>query len=368
MNTRYWNDLTEGRRRGITACCLLFLLRCLSLFYRLCVAVRSCAYDAHILKSRRLPLPVISVGNIVVGGAGKTPFVELLASELRNRGTRVAILSRGYKGRNPETPPHLVSDGIRVLLSAGEAGDEPVMLAKKLPGVIVVTDPDRIRAGRQTVQRLGADLFVLDDGFQHRRLARDVDILLLDCNRPFGNGNLLPAGQLRETPRSIRRADIIVFTRCVSTPPQPLVEEVRGFNSRAPIFSASIEPSGLIEINTGVMRDPVFLKGKRIAAFSAIARPDDFGRKLARLEATIAYHRPFPDHHIFTGREIGGIIDAGLSAGAEAIVTTAKDAVRLPEGLSAAIPLFSLEIEMKIVGGADKLIESVLRILKGKEK
>ncbi|MCX6355756.1 MAG: tetraacyldisaccharide 4'-kinase [Candidatus Aureabacteria bacterium] len=368
MNTRYWNDLVEGRRRGITACCLLFLLWCLSLLYRLCAAVRSWAYDRHILKSSRLPLPVISVGNIVVGGAGKTPFVEFLASELKNRGTRVAILSRGYKGRNMETPPHLVSDGTRVLLSAGEAGDEPVMLAKKLTGVIVVTDPDRLRAGRQTVQRLGADLFVLDDGFQHRKLARDVDILLLDCCRPFGNGNLLPAGQLRETPRSIRRADIIVFTRCVSPPPQALVAEVRGFNSRAPVFTASIEPSGLTEIRTGVMRDPVFLKGKRIAAFSAIARPDDFGRKLARLEATVVYHRPFPDHHMFTGREIKDVIDAGFSAGAEAIVTTAKDAVRLPEGLSAAVPLFSLEIEMKIVEGADKLVESVLRILKEKKR
>ena len=206
MNALGWADIVEGRRRGAAAGCLRLALAPPSLAYRLAVAARNAAFDRGLLRARRLPRPVISVGNLAVGGAGKTPFAMLLARGLRARGLRAAVLSRGY-GASAEGPffPRLVSNGAGAILSPREAGDEAHLLARGLPGTVVAIDPDRLRAGEMAARRFPVDVFILDDGFQHRRLRRDLDILLLDGTNPFGNGRLLPAGRLREPPSAARR-------------------------------------------------------------------------------------------------------------------------------------------------------------------
>ena len=364
VDISFWREIVDGQRRGIIASCLRSVLVFLSFFYRLAVCARNKAYDLGILPRRRLPHPVISVGNLVAGGTGKTPCVRFLAAELQKRGMRVAVLSRGYGAvRRPHRPPLLVSDGTRILHTATEAGDETVMLAKSLGTAIVIADPNRLRAGMMAAREFTVDCFILDDGFQHRELHRDLDILLLDCDRPFTNGRLLPAGPLREPERNVSRADLLIITRCESTPSQKLREKLRTVNARATIFSARNEATWLVEIESGATRDPHSLRGKRIAAFSAIGRPDDFEKTLSSLGAILSSRRAFPDHHFFDRREIEEIIAGASRCGAEAIVTTAKDAVRLPATLSSPIPFFYLDIEMRIVDGGGKLIESVLRVL-----
>jgi len=367
LNTGFWSECVEGRRKGFTALFLRAVLIFLSLFYRLAVYARNTAYDLGILRSRRLPHPVISVGNIVAGGAGKTPFVRFLATELQKRGMRVAVLSRGYGAvRRPHRPPLIVSDGARILHTPLEAGDETVMLAKSLGSAIVIADPNRLRAGMAAGSEFTVDCVILDDGFQHRRLRRDLDIVLLDCDRPFGNGRVLPAGHLREPWKNVARAHLLIMTRCESAPAREILYRLRTVNPRAAIFSARYEAARLVEINSGATRDPGSLSGRKIAAFSAIARPDDFEKSLSGLGAILAFRRAFPDHHFFDRREIEEIIAGASRCRAEAIVTTAKDAVRLPATLSSPIPFSYLDIEMRIGGGEDKLIESVLNLIRQK--
>lgn len=369
MYRTFWTDIVDGRRRGPAALFIRPVLQLLSIFYGLAVWTRNKAYDFGALRIRRLPRPVISVGNIVAGGAGKTPCVCFLAAELEKRGIRAAILSRGYGAeKRLQRYPLLVSDGKQIQCSASEAGDEPVMLAKSLAATIVVADPNRIRGGMAAARAFAVDCFILDDGFQHRKLHRDLDVLLLDCDQPFGNGRLLPAGYLREPIRSISRADIVIVTRCESAPPKEHMDKIRAANPRAAIFRAQHRPNRLVEIESGAVREPGALSGKRIAVFSAIARPGDFENTLLELGAVPVFRRAFPDHHSFDWKEIVEIVAEASRCGAEAIVTTAKDAVRLPSFKAPPIPFFHLDVEMEVCGGGDKLIESVLALIGGKEK
>ena len=208
----YFRELVEGRRRGWFDRILLALLTLLSVPYELLLRLRARAYAAGILPPTVWTRPVISVGNLTVGGTGKTPAVAMLAKYFIARGKRVAVLSRGYGGSIRGEA--IVSDGETLFLSAAEAGDEPYLLASTVPGLMAVVGANRFRAGLLAKERLAPDIFILDDGFQHLRLKRKLDILLLDCSRPFGNGRTLPAGLLREPRTAAERADIIIYTRC----------------------------------------------------------------------------------------------------------------------------------------------------------
>ena len=203
MDCAFWNEIVDGRRKGIAALCISPILLALSLFYRLAVWARNKAYDLGALRIRRLPHPVISVGNIVAGGAGKTPCVRLLVAELQKRGIRAAILSRGYGAvQRQHRYPLLVSDGARILRSAAEAGDEPVMLAKSLAASIVVADPNRIRGGMMAARKFAVDCFILDDGFQHRKLHRDLTSYSLIATGPsatVGSSRLAACANRGET-------------------------------------------------------------------------------------------------------------------------------------------------------------------------
>lgn len=364
MDTLRWAEIVEGRGRGPAAACGRAALFPAALAYRLAIAARNAAFDRGLLCARRLPRPVISIGNLAVGGTGKTPFVMLLARGLRERGLQVAVLSRGY-GASPDGPPlpRLVSDGARTLLSEREGGDEACLLARELPGTVVAIDPDRLRAGEMVARRFPVDLFILDDGFQHRRLVRDLDILLLDGASPFGNGRLLPAGRLREPVAAVRRASAVVFTRCPSSPPPDALARLRELNAGARVFTATHEPARLAEIASGKGADPRALRGTPVAALCGIAAPADFFRALEGLGARIVYRRRFPDHHRYRAEEIGAFAAAGASAGAAALVTTSKDAVRIPGTQALPLPLRVLEIEMRIGGGEAQLLQWIIESL-----
>lgn len=361
MNALYWAEVVEGRRRGAAASCIRAALTPPSLAYRLAVAARNAAYDRGLLRPRRLPRPVVSVGNLAAGGTGKTPLVKLLAAGLRARGLKPAVLSRGY-GASPGGPPfpRLVSDGSRLLLPPGEAGDEAFMLAAALPGVPVAVSPDRAGAGEMVARSLPVDLFILDDGFQHRRLARDADILLLDSARPFGSGRLLPAGALREPPSAAGRAGSIVLTRCEGPPVPAVLALLSALNPGAPVFTAAHEPVRLAGAWGWPDAPLESLRGKTVAAFCGIASPGDFARTLSRLGARVARWRPYPDHHPYRAGEIERLARAAAADGASALVTTSKDAARLPGPSALPIPLLALEIEMRFCGGEAQLLQWVV--------
>ena len=213
----YWRSLGSGARNGTSDRLLLALLIPFALIYSLVLRLRAWLYQIGLLKTWRLARPVISVGNITVGGTGKTPVTAWLARQLMKRGCVVAVLSRGYGG-SLEGSAAIVSDGVTVFLKPEECGDEPYLLASTVPGLIVVIGSDRYQAGMLVMESLAPDIFLLDDGFQHIRLHRDMNILLLDCAKPFGNGWTLPAGLLREPRSAALRASWIIRTRCRDIP------------------------------------------------------------------------------------------------------------------------------------------------------
>jgi tetraacyldisaccharide 4'-kinase len=320
---QFWREMAEGKRRGAGVRLLVGLLALGAVPYGMLLRVRAWAYATGILPSRRLDRPVISVGNITVGGTGKTPMTALIARYLMSRGKRVAVLSRGYGGTSGGES-RIVSDGAAILLSAVEAGDEPYLLATELPGLMVVIGHDRYEAGRFAERELSPDCFLLDDGYQHLKLRRDLNILLLDCRNPFGNGWTLPAGVLREPRSAISRADIIVLTRCDSE--GQLLHEAPG---GVPVLSARHRLSGIVPLSGGEIQPFSALLEENVLAFAGIADPDRFFSGLAEVGIDVVGTISFPDHAVYDDRTIAGIQQLFRSTGATCLVTTAKDAVKL---------------------------------------
>jgi tetraacyldisaccharide 4'-kinase len=267
-----------------------------------------------------LPCAVVSVGNLAVGGSGKTPLVGWLARGLRARGRRVAILSRGVGGsRGGEV--NVVSDGERLLLAPAEAGDEPVWLAGDAPGVPVLAGRNRLALGLRAVQLFDSQIALLDDGFQHHRLRRDLDLVCIDASLGLGNGRVLPRGPLREPPTALGRAHALIFTRAL---PGRDPADLRCMPPGVPQFRAAIEPRGLRDLAGSRVCGLEELRGRELGLLAAIARPGRFERSLADLGARVVARRTFPDHHLYAPGEI-----RALERGIE-WVTTAKDAVKIP--------------------------------------
>jgi len=301
---------------------LLWPLSLLSGFFGAAVALRGAAYARGLLPRESLPVPVISVGNLAVGGTGKTPAVIALARALAGPGRRVGVLARGYKGTVREGAL-LVSDGSRLLADPATAGDEPVLIARTLPGVPVAVGPRRAQAGRLLLERAGADLLLLDDGFQHRRLVRDADVVLVDGNAPFGNGHLLPRGPLRESPCALARADA-VLVRAAGAEPPPL-EAVHCYTS-AHVGAAHTRVTGILDAD---FRAAAPLAGVPVLAAAGIARPERFRATLGETGARVVDFVAYPDHMAYTAADANALGERARSAGAEAVAVTAKDAVKL---------------------------------------
>ncbi len=303
--------------------------------------VRNLLYDRDVLKSYELGARTISVGNLTTGGTGKTPLVALIAKILTERSEAVCILTRGYGRRNPRKRV-LVSDGANILADAENGGDEPVELAHKLDGqTIIVADPDRVAAARWARENFPISTFILDDGFQHRRARRDLDIVCIDATNPCGNGLILPAGTLRESFKSLRRADAIVITRTEQGDEISELEgRLRTRNPSALIFKARTKFVGLVPIDEftsdsiGQTEWP-----EKLVAFTGLGSPDNFFKSLDLANVNAVARESFRDHHRFTPRDIAQVESKAREAGAAALVTTAKDAVKL-KGLNFTLPCY----------------------------
>ncbi len=301
----------------------------LSLLYRIGVEARWLLFRWGVLPIRRLRFPVISVGNLTVGGTGKTPFVAYLAKAVQQLHYQPIILSRGYRGQR-EKDGAIVSDGKEVLLEPVASGDEPHMLARRLPGIPVVVGRDRYRAGRSVEDRFENSIHLLDDGFQHLALSRDLNILLIDGTDPFGGGYLLPRGRLREPLRAISRADMVIITRAhLATRTEEIERTVRTHHPTVPIGYFYHDATGLRDLATGTPFPVRDLTGHDVVALAAIGNPDVFLRDLAHYQIYVLDQFFFRDHHVFRQHELDEVLERTRTLGARNVVTTEKDAVRL---------------------------------------
>lgn len=334
-------------------------LASLSMLYGVGVRTRLAAYASGLLKRRSLPGYVVSVGNLTAGGTGKTPAVARLARWGADQQHRVAVLSRGYGGRSTRGVM-VVSDGTQVMAGPGDCGDEPYLLASWFPGIPVIVSRDRYAAGRAAVERYGAHLLILDDGFQHIRVKRDLDLVLMDAVRPFGNGRLLPMGPLREPLSELRRADAFVLTRCRAMPgPQKTMEFLRERFPGAPVFLTDHLPDRVVFPTRKTAHEAVFVRGLPVVAFAGIARPASFLETLKGLGAEVLHFRAFGDHHPYSRDEIRGLVDKLKGLGAQCLLTTEKDWVRaLP--VAPACPEFGfLSIRLEFLSGEDAFFRMV---------
>lgn len=317
----------------------------LSAVYGAVARARLSLYRRGTFRTHSLKRPVISVGNITTGGTGKTPLVEWVVRSLAARGKKVCILTRGY-GRSNAERHVLVSDGSTVFSNAAEAGDEAFLLATKLTGVAaVISDANRISAGEGAIKHLRPDCFVLDDGFQHLRLARDLNLVTIDATNPWGGGSLLPYGRLREPLSGLSRADCIVITRTDQAEDiQPLISELGKRTGGCPVFLSRMNAIRVVSLNGSFATFP---GSRRIAAFCAVGNPQSFFKQLRQDGYETVLEKPFLDHHSYTQKEIDSLTKAAKAAGAESLMTTAKDAVKL-QSLKFAIPCYVVEIEIAI--------------------
>ena len=350
---------------------LLAVLYGFSCIFRFIVAIRYWFYDLGVLRRFPLGCQVISIGNVTAGGTGKTPVTEKFARELTAAGRKVAILSRGYRRKEAPwwqrtftqviEPPLVVSDGRHVLLDAATGGDEPYMLASNLPGVCVIVDRNRVKAGRWAIRRFGCDTLILDDGFQYQRLKHSLEVVLVDKTNPFGNGHMLPRGVLREPAEHISRADVIFLTKSDGKT-EEVVREIRKYNTKAEIIECCHAPRTLKNVWSREELPLDWLKGKTLTTLSGIAVPQGFEDSLRALGACVKWCERYADHHRYDSSEIIYALNKTADLGADALITTEKDAVRFPRLETTPVPCYYLRVDIEILKGAENFTAAVGRI------
>ena len=371
-------DVVLERRRGVRATALREILYALSFIYERLVQLRLYFYRKRILRERALGCLVISVGNLTVGGTGKTPIVEKFARALQAGGRRVAILSRGYKSvprkrswldrlrRRDADPPRVVSDGKSLLLDSLTAGDEPYMLAHNLKDVIVLVDKDRVKSGRFAIDKWNVDTLLLDDGLQYLHLKHRLDMVLVDRQAPFGNEFLLPRGTLREAPRNLRRASYIFITKNTGESNETLIERIRRYNRTAEIIECAHKPLYLQNVFTGEQLPLERLRDTFIGSICGIAAPESFEGALKKLGAHVDLAKRYIDHHYYSEAELTTFINRCIRRDLAMIVTTEKDAVRMPRlpETDMKVPICFLRVEIEILSGHESWEHCVARICK----
>jgi tetraacyldisaccharide 4'-kinase len=368
-------DLLYGRVRAAGKLAILaFFLRGLSWLFGGVVRARWALYERRVFKQEYLGCLVVVIGNLTVGGTGKTPIVEKFARELIAKGRKVAILSRGYKRResklwrrilglfDPEvSAPTVVSDGQKIRCDWRRAGDEPYMLAQNIPGAIVIVDKNRVKAGIYAIRKYGADTLLLDDGFQYYPLKSRLQLVLIDQQNPFGNGDLLPRGILREPISALRRASYVFITKSDGHPPEHLLRQIAEVApGRTPIVCThspvAIYPLGSAEPLQALPLSR--LQGARVVAFSGIAVPESFERLLRRQGATLIKTFRFADHYGYEPEDIDQILKTAVGMQADFVITTEKDAVRVPSA-NVSFPVHYLRMEVELLSGAQNFAAAV---------
>lgn len=333
-----------------------------SRLYGLGARLRRTLYARGWLRTKKLPAPVVSVGNLTVGGTGKTPVVACLARLWRDRGKRVAILSRGYGGRSRGVT--CISDGQNTYKKPPEVGEEPYWLARTLPGVAVYTGACRYAAGMAAWEEFKPDLFLLDDGFQHFQLHRDLDLVLLDAAAPFGNGYLLPRGPLREPLTALAAAQGLILTRFDPERHQAQLAAIHRAFPDKPVLTATIAPVSVTAYPGGQTGALAAMRHQALMAFAGLARPEVFAATLQELGVDLKGFRIFPDHHAYSPAELDRLAEAARALGAEGLVTTGKDWARLGERWDGELPLWVLEVEARLAD-AEQVLELLDRSRQG---
>ncbi|NQT52572.1 tetraacyldisaccharide 4'-kinase [bacterium] len=343
-------EYMSGSRRGPGAALVRACLRLLSLPYGLATWVRDVLYRCGVLRSRTLSVPVVSVGNLTTGGTGKTPLVVWIARWLAAHGVVPAILSRGYGSTAPD----------------GSDTDEALLFRRFVPDVPHLTGSDRYASGQRAITDHGAQCLVLDDGFQHRQLARDLNIAVVDCLLPFGYGHLLPRGLLREPLSGLRRADLIVLSRCDLCSPAAragIRERLAARCPATPVVESAHQPVRLTRHGSEHRKPLAWMQGRKVLAFSALGNPEAFPRTLAPLGADVLEHRAFRDHHWYTDADLAALARDAAAAGAEALVTTEKDAVKIASFPAGGPPLMVLAVEFALIDGEGALTDALERLV-----
>lgn len=358
---------------------ILWILKVLSWLYGGGVALKLFLYRIGLLSKFRLPCLVISLGNITVGGTGKTPTAQKLAAIIRDMGYRVAILNRGYRSGWQEEIG-TVSDGRKIYMTVSEAGDEAYLLAKNVPGVSVVIGKNRSITSEYAFDKLKADVLILDDGYQHWPLYRDLDIVLIDAINMFGNNYLLPRGTLREPLSSLHRADAFLLTRVDQSAPdnRDSIEKVlKKYNNHALLMESVHDPHCFMEIQEWY-RGPrakslplTEIQNKKVLSFCALGNPSSFEQTIKGIGAAVVEGVRYPDHYNYTMIEMQTIMDMAIEQEVDAVVTTEKDAVKIPSEFiysDRPLPLYVLGIEVKITVGEQEFMELVKKLTEEKRK
>lgn len=371
------DSVSPGMRRVLWAASLLFGLG---------VRLKNSGYDTGALSGKTLPCRVVSIGNVVAGGTGKTPMTIYVAGLLRQMGYRPVVLSRGYGGK-AEKIGIVVSDGLEILCTPETSGDEPFMMAARLRNVPVIVGGDRYKSGMHAVVEFDPDVIVLDDGFQHRRLRRDLDLVLVDAGRPFGNGYLLPRGMLREPASALARCDAIVITRSSREtdeesrehpPPGAPGNQKASYPEGKPVFRTShvsyvagvYSPPAHFPLNVSGNSDATglrLLKDARVFVFSGIAQNEAFFDVVKRNAKSIAGSITFPDHHPYTDEELGGIVGKARLANADYLVITEKDYVRIAGRVPGVIPVVVVGVKIVFCGDGEADFARFIRQVRKKQ-
>lgn len=362
---QYMTQLAYGPDTPFSGWLLLVFLRLVSYLYKFAVQTKLSLFNWGILRKVKLPAYVISVGNLTVGGTGKTPTAQKIAEIMSNRGYRVVILNRGYRSHWDKNIG-VVSDGKQISMTAYEAGDEAYLMAKTLPNIPVIIGKNRAVTGKYAVEHFQAEVIVMDDGYQHWRLARDLDIVLVDTITMFGNGNVLPRGILREPLKNLNRADLFIFTKTNQSSAMNKIllrETIARYNNQAPIAESIHKPQNFVEIgewynNAGRQIALESLQGKKVIVFSAIGNPVSFEQTVVSMGVTLLEAVRYPDHHDYGMSEMQYISDRAKELNAVAVITTTKDAVKIPTEFiysDREMPLYVLNMEIEITDNYENI-------------
>ena len=372
---QYIYQIAYGPETPFYGWLILGFLRGCSYLYEYGVRLKLAMYDIGIKKKEKLDCCVISIGNITVGGTGKTPTAQKMADLIRRMGYRVVILNRGYRS-HWDKEIGVVSDGNKIFMTAYEAGDEAYLMAKTLPGIPVVIGKNRAITGKYAVEKLNAEVIIMDDGYQHWHLERDLDVVLVDTLNMFGNGCVLPRGMLREPLENLNRGDLFLLTKTDQSSilsRMQLRKTIGKYNSKAPVVESVHHPKNFVEIADwykGITQNHLELselEGKNVMVFSAIGNPSSFEQTLSGIGLNIKEAVRYPDHHDYGMLEMQYILERASSHNAVAMITTSKDAVKIPTEFiysSREIPLYILNMDIQVTDGFEEFKECVLNAIK----